>query len=189
MAVQPIEFNTQRLAFRVWQDRHRASFVAMNSDPDVMRYFPALMTPEQTNAGIDNSCLHFQDRGWGNWAVELLETGEFIGFIGLSVPRRQLPFSPCVEVGWRLKRSAWGQGYATEGAKACLRLGFEQLGLDEIVSFTALTNLRSIAVMQRIGMINCQSDFEHPGVPEGHPLRPHCLYKITHSQWQTLQNR
>ena len=188
-AVQPIVFSTQRLAFRVWQHRHRAPFVAMNSEPEVMRYFPALMTSEQTNAGVDIWCEQFHERGWSNWAVELLETGEFIGFIGLSVPRRQLPFSPCVEIGWRLKRLAWGHGYATEGAKACLQVGFEQLGLAEIVSFTALINLRSIAVMQRIGMINCQSDFEHPAVPEVHPLRPHCLYKITQSQWQTNKQR
>ena len=154
-----------------------------------MRYFPTLMTPEQTNAGVDILCQQFQEKGWSLWAVELLDTGEFIGFIGLNVPRRQLPFSPCVEIGWRLKRSAWGHGYATEGAKTCLQLGFEQLGLDEIVSFTALINLKSIAVMQRIGMINSQSDFEHPGVPEGHPLRPHCLYKITRSQWQAKQQR
>jgi RimJ/RimL family protein N-acetyltransferase len=161
----------------------------MNSDPEVMRYFPALLTPEQTNAGVDILCQQFQERGWSLWAVELLETGEFIGFIGLNVPRRQYPFSPCVEIGWRLKRSAWGHGYATEGAKACLQLGFEQLGLDEIVSFTALINLRSIAVMQRIGMMNSQSDFEHPGVPEGHSLRPHCLYRITRTQWQRNQPR
>ncbi len=189
MSVLPIEFNTQRLAFRMWQDRHRAPFAAMNADADVMRYFPALMTAEQTNAGVDACCLQFLERGWGNWAVELFDSGEFIGFIGLSIPRRQLPFSPCVEIGWRLKKTAWGHGYATEGASACLQLGFEQLHLNEIVSFTALVNLRSIAVMERIGMINCQSNFEHPAVPEGHSLRPHCLYKITRSQWQSRQIR
>ena len=189
VGVSPIEFNTQRLGFRVWHDRHRAPLAAMNSDPEVMRYFPALMTSEQTNAGVDAWREQFQERGWSNWAVELLDTEEFIGFIGLSVPKRQLPFTPCVEIGWRLKHSAWGYGYATEGAKACLRVGFEQLGLAEIVSFTALINLRSIAVMQRIGMMNCHSDFEHPAVPEGHPLRPHCLYKFTHSQWQPHQSR
>jgi len=183
VAVQAIEFNTERLAFRAWQDRHRAPFAALNSDPEVMRYFPALMSAEQTNAGIDAWRTQFEQKGWSNWAVELLETGDFIGFIGLSVPKRQLPFSPCVEIGWRLKRSAWGNGYATEGAKECLRVGFEVLDLKEIVSFTTLANKPSRRVMERIGMTNANADFEHPAVPEAHPLRPHCLYKITRAQW------
>ena len=184
-----IEFKTRRLALVAWQDRHRATFAEMNRDPQVMRYFPALLTAEQTHAGIDVWTAQFADRGWSNWAVELLDSGEFIGFIGLSVPRRQLPCSPCTEIGWRLKPSAWGHGYATEGAMACLRVGFDRLGLEEIVSFTTLTNLPSIAVMQRIGMTNTNQDFEHPGVPEGHPLRPHCLYKVTRAQWQEREAR
>jgi RimJ/RimL family protein N-acetyltransferase len=184
LAAQPIEFNTPRLAFRAWQDRHRAPFAQMNADPEVMRYFPTLLTAEHSNSGVDTWCQQFSEKGWSNWAVELRDTGDFIGFIGLSVPRRQLPFSPCVEIGWRLKRAAWGNGYATEGAKECLRVGFEQLGLEEIVSFTALANLPSIAVMRRIGMNNAQSNFEHPAVPAGNPLRLHCLYKIARAQWQ-----
>jgi RimJ/RimL family protein N-acetyltransferase len=123
---------------------------------------PALLSAEQSNAGVDVRCRQFVERGWSNWAVELENTGEFIGFIGLSVPRRQLPFSPCVEIGWRLKRSAWGHGYATDGAKECLRVGFDQLGLEEIVSFTTSTNLPSISVMKRIGMSDANADFEHP---------------------------
>jgi RimJ/RimL family protein N-acetyltransferase len=185
VAVSPIEFNTRRLAFRVWQNRHRAPFAELNADPDVMRYFPAPQTAEQTNAGIDTWRSQFDEQGWSNWAVELIGSGEFIGFIGLSKPRRQLPFSPCVEIGWRLKRAAWGSGYATEGARECLRIGFERLGLDEIVSFTALTNLPSVAVMKRIGMSNANADFEHPAVPAGHPLRPHCLYKTARSEWRS----
>lgn len=184
MAAPAIEFSTPRLALRAWQSRHRAPFAAMNADPEVMRYFPAVLSAEQTNAGVDIWCQQFAEKGWSNWAVELLESGEFIGFIGLSVPRRKLPFSPCVEIGWRLKRAAWGQGYATEGAKACLRVGFEQLGLQEVVSFTTLANLPSVAVMRRIGMSDAQANFEHPAVPEGNPLRLHCLYKITRAQWQ-----
>jgi len=184
-----IEFDTARLAFRVWQDRHRAPFAAMNADPEVMRHFPALLSAEQTNAGIDIWRQQFEQQGWSNWAVELRTTGEFIGFIGLSVPRRQLPFSPCVEIGWRLKRAAWGQGYATEGAAACLRIGFAQLGLDEIVSFTALTNRPSEAVMQRIGMRRAAADFDHPALPKGHALQRHCLYTISRAQWGSLQAR
>jgi RimJ/RimL family protein N-acetyltransferase len=183
MAPEPIEFETARLAFRVWQDRHREPFVAMNSDPEVMKFFPALLTAEQTNAGIDIWLGQFYERGWSNWAVELCSTGEFIGFIGLSVPRHHLPFGPCVEIGWRLKRSVWGNGYATEGAKECLRVGFEQLGLTEIVSFTTLSNLPSVAVMNRIGMHNANANFAHPGVPDGHPLQPHCLYKMDRAEW------
>jgi RimJ/RimL family protein N-acetyltransferase len=185
VAVQVFEFDTERLAFRAWQDKHRAPFAAMNADPEVMRYFPALLSSEQSNAGIDIWRQQFADKGWSNWAVELLETGEFMGFIGLSVPRRQLPFSPCVEIGWRLKRTTWGKGYATEGAKQCLRIGFEQLGLEEVVSFTTLTNRASVKVMQRIGMTNANANFEHPAVPEGHPLRAHCLYRITRTQWRS----
>ncbi len=155
----------------------------MNSIKEVMRYFPSLQTADQSNATVDAWLSHFLDQGWGNWAVELLGTGEFIGFIGLNIPRRKLPFSPCTEVGWRLKPSAWGHGYATEGARACLKQAFTQLGLAEVVSFTALVNTPSIAVMKRIGMENANTDFEHPGVPEGSPLRPHCLYKASRSEW------
>jgi len=184
MPVAPIEFKTSRLALVAWQDRHRAPFAEMNGNPQVMLYFPALLTAEQTNAGIDIWKSQFEEKGWSNWAVELQDTGEFIGFIGLSMPRRQLPFSPCTEIGWRLKPSAWGHGYATEGAEECLRVGFERIGLEEVVSFTTLSNLASIAVMRRIGMTNTDQDFEHPAVPERNHLRAHCLYKITHAQWR-----
>jgi RimJ/RimL family protein N-acetyltransferase len=183
VAIQPLEFNTERLALRVWRADHRPAFSEMNSDTEVMRYFPALQTDAQSNATVDAWLDHFAQHGWGNWAVELRATSEFLGFIGLNIPRRQLPFSPCVEVGWRLKRAAWGHGYATEGATACLRHGFTQFGLAEIVSFTALLNTPSIKVMERIRMANANADFEHAGVPEGSPLRPHCLYKATRSEW------
>lgn len=189
MAVTPIEFNTERLAFRVWQDQHRAPFAAMNADAEVMRYFPALQTSEQSNASIEYWLQQFAEKGWSIWAVELLDTGEFIGFIGLSVPRHPLPFSPCVEIGWRLKHAAWGRGYATEGAKECLRVAFEQIGLEEVVSFTALANRPSVRVMERIGMTNANANFDHPGVAEGHLLRPHCLYKITRAQWRGIAAR
>lgn len=181
--MDPIAFETARLALMPWQERHRAPFAEMNADAEVMRHFPALQTPEQSNASIDFWRGQFDTQGWSNWAVELRATGQFLGFIGLSVPRRQLPFSPCVEIGWRLRRSAWGQGYATEGARASLRVGFERLGLAEIVSFTALSNTPSMAVMERIGMHNVGSDFEHPAIPEGSPLRMHCLYRITRDEW------
>ena len=182
-----IEFNTQRLGFRLWQDRHRKPFVEMGLDSDVMKFFPSLISKEDTNTAIDAQIQKFTERGWGLWAVELLKTNEFIGFIGLSVPKVVFPFSPCVEIGWRLKRSAWGNGYATEGAKKCLSIGFENLALDEIVSFTSLMNLPSIAVMNRIGMTNSHKNFEHPNVPVGNPLKTHCLYKIKHTRWNEQQ--
>lgn len=182
--LQPI---TRRLRLVPWHPDHLAPFAALNADPEVMRHFPSTQTVEQTQASIDLWMGQFAQQGWSNWAVELKATGEFIGFIGLSVPRRVLPCSPCVEIGWRLARAHWGQGLASEGARACLQVGFEQLGLPEVVSFTALGNTRSRAVMERIGMRNTRQDFEHPGVPEGHPLRMHCLYRITRDEWVAQQ--
>ena len=114
--------------------------------------------------------------------------GAFAGFIGLSVPKRVLPFMPCVEVGYRLAQKYWGQGYATEGARAALDVGFNKLGLEEIVSFTAIANLPSQAVMQRIGMINAHEDFDHPALPEGSELRRHCLYRISRERWMATRN-
>lgn len=178
-----IEHETGRLRLLAWQERHVAPFAAMGADPEVMRYFPSTQTEAQSRAAVDGWRAQFAERGWSNWAVELKDTGEFIGFVGLSIPRRVLPFSPCVEVGWRLARRHWGRGYATEGARASLQIGFEQLGLDEIVSFTALDNLPSRAVMERIGLRDTGRDFDHPAVPEGSPLRRHCLYAIGRTQW------
>ena len=109
-----------RLRLLVWQERHVAPFAALNADPEVMRYFPATQDEAQTRASVEAWQAQFAERGWSNWAVETRATGEFIGFIGLSVPRRPLPFSPCVEIGWRLARRFWGLGLATEGARACL---------------------------------------------------------------------
>lgn len=178
-----IEFDTPRLRLRRWRDADRAPFAAMNADPQVMVHFPALQSRESSDAAIDAWELQFDARGWSNWAASLRDTGEFIGFVGLSVPRRVLPFSPCVEIGWRLARAWWGKGLASEAAHGALQLGFERIGLVEVVSFTALANRRSRAVMERIGMADAQQDFEHPGVPEGHALRMHCLYRITRQQW------
>ena len=179
----PVEFRTQRLLLRRWRESDREPFAAMNADPRVMEFFPATQSRPASDASIDSWQKELVDRGWSNWAVELPASGQFIGFIGLSVPQRLLPFSPCVEIGWRLAAEHWGQGFATEGARAALQVGFEWLGLQEIVSFTSVLNVRSQAVMQRIGMSNAHRDFEHPGVPEGHPLRLHCLYRMTRRQW------
>ena len=181
---QIIELDTPRLRLRQWRESDVTPFAAMNADPKVMEYFPALQSAEASAAGIASWQSQFASQGWSNWAVELVGSGEFIGFIGLSVPRRTFTFSPCVEVGWRLAAAHWGRGYATEGARAALRAGFERIGLDEIVSFTAVGNRKSRAVMERIGLRNANQDFEHPGIPAGHPLRLHCLYRINREQWR-----
>jgi RimJ/RimL family protein N-acetyltransferase len=173
-----IEPVTQDLRLRQWRASDHTPFAAMNADSEVMRHFPRLLTRDESDASIALWHEHLQSQGWGNWAVELMTTGEFIGFVGLSVPRRALPFMPCVEVGWRLARAHWGRGWATQAAQAALQVGFDHLGLTEIVSFTALPNLRSRAVMERIGMHNAHEDFDHPALPEGHPLQRHCLYRI-----------
>lgn len=186
----PAEPDTPRLALRVWQARHVAPFAALNADPAVMRHFPSTQDAASTAATVRHWQAEFAERGWSNWAVERRDTGEFLGFVGLTVPRRALPFMPCVEVGWRLHRGAWGRGYATEAGRAALAVAFERLGLDEVVSFTAVLNTPSIAVMRRLGMqpsADAWASFEHPALPEGHPLRPHVLYRIDRHAWRAMQ--
>ena len=174
----PPSLTTNRLIPRPWQENDLAPFAALNADPEVMEHFPAVMTPTQTEAAVDRVRQHVAERGFGWWAVEVPGVAPFIGFVGLWVPSFEAHFTPCVEVGWRLAREYWGQGYATEGARACLRFGFEELGLAEIVSFTTTTNLRSQAVMRRLAMTHDPADdFDHPGIPPGHRLRRHVLYR------------
>lgn len=151
----------------------------MNADPAVMEHFPELLSRRQSDELVERIEGGFATNGFGLWALEVRATGEFIGFTGLAVPEFEADFTPVVEVGWRLARSAWGNGYATEAAQAALRFGFEEVGLTEIVSFTVPANRRSRAVMERIGMSrDPRDDFDHPGLPEGHPLRPHVLYRV-----------
>jgi len=178
-----IELDTSQLRMRQWRESDRAPFAAMNADPAVMEFFASAPSPAASDASINAWQAQFAAQGWSNWAIELRQSGEFIGFAGLSVPRRTFSFSPCVEVGWRLARKFWGKGFATEAARAALGVAFERLALTKVVSFTAVGNLRSRAVMERIGMHNTNQDFEHPGIAEGHPLRLHCLYRITGLQW------
>ena len=178
-----IEIDTPRLRLRQWCEADREPFAALNADPAVMEFFPALQSRAASDANIDAWRSQLEAQGWSNWAVEVRASGQFIGFTGLSVPRRVLPFSPCVEVGWRLAREHWGHGYATEAGQAALRVGFERLALAEVVSFTAVGNLRSRSVMERIGMRDTHQDFEYPGIPEGHALRLHCLYRIRRAEW------
>lgn len=175
--VELIEFETERLFLRQWKPADRASFFALNSDPRVMEFLPGLLTCTESDAMADHCESLIQERGWGFWAAELKGSGEFIGFVGLHISSSQLPFSPCVEVGWRLAFEQWSKGFATEAAQGALRIGFEVLGFQEIVSFTAVGNRRSRAVMERLTMRE-SGTFEHPHVPESSPLRLHCLYRL-----------
>lgn len=169
---------TARLLLRRWHSGDRAPFARINADPRVMEFFPALLPREQSDTLMDRSETHFEQHGYGPWAVELLSTGQFIGYIGLVVPSFRAHFTPCVEVGWRLDADHWGQGLATEGAHAVIHHAFTELNLPEIVSFTSPANLRSIRVMEKLGLTrNPDDDFDHPNLPEGHPLRRHVLYR------------
>nr|WP_205830096.1 GNAT family N-acetyltransferase [Microbispora sp. CL1-1] len=162
---------------RRWREDDKEPFAALNADPVVMEHFPATLSREDSDALAERIEAGFDEHGFGLWAVEA--DGEFIGFTGLSVPRFTAPFTPCVEIGWRLARSAWGRGYATEAARASLEDGFGRAGLTEVVSFTAVQNVRSQAVMRRLGMTHDPADdFDHPALPAGHPLRRHVLYRI-----------
>jgi ribosomal-protein-alanine N-acetyltransferase len=176
---------TERLVLRRWRYGDRAPFAAMNADPEVMEHFPATLTPDESDAAVDRIEAHFEERGFGPWALEIAETGQFIGFTGLSVPGFEAHFIPAVEIEWRLTRSAWGHGYASEAARRALTFAFDDLDLAEVVSFTSHTNLRSQMVMKRIGMINDPADdFDHPVLDEGHPLRRHVLWRITAERWR-----
>jgi RimJ/RimL family protein N-acetyltransferase len=179
----PIELQTERLLLRQWRLSDRQPFAELNADPRVMEFFPSTLEPEASNASVVRWQSEIEQRGWGLWAAEIRRTGELIGFVGLQIPPAQLPFSPCVEVGWRLAHAYWGKGFATEAARAALEVGFQRLQLEEIVSFTAVNNRRSRAVMERLGMREAEATFEHPGVPDGSPLREHCLYRITRFEW------
>lgn len=179
--------HTPRLKLRQWQPADFAPFAAMCADPIVMEYFPALLTTEQSHGIADKLAGVIADRGWGFWAVEIIDSGAFAGFVGLNEPSYTLACSPFVEIGWRLATDFWGKGYATEAGKAALDFGFNTLQLAEILSFTAVPNVRSQAVMQRLGMQNTGQNFEHPLVPEGNRLREHVLYRITQAQWKLLK--
>ena len=183
MSVAVIELDTPRLRLRRWRTADREPFAALNADPEVMEFFPSPLARAESDALADRIEAAFELQGWGFWAVESKAGGDFIGFVGLAVPRADLPFSPCVEVGWRLAREHWGQGYASEAARVALNAGFEQLGLAQIVSFAVLANRRSRAVMERIGMADTGEDFDHPALAADSPLRRHCLYRITRVQW------
>jgi RimJ/RimL family protein N-acetyltransferase len=166
----------EQVILRQWRDADLEPYAAMNADPEVMRYFPARPTLDQTRASMLRQREFIAARGWGLWAVEV--EGEFAGFTGLSVPSFHAAFTPCVEVGWRFRRAYWGRGIAHRAARQALDYGFRVLKLPEVVSFTAEVNLRSRRLMERLELIrDPREDFDHPAIPEGHELRRHVLYR------------
>jgi len=172
---------TERLRLRRWRETDRLPLQKINADPRVMEIMPEALPPKASEALIVRFEEHFEHYGFGLFAVDLIEGKTFAGFIGLSVPAFEAPFMPAVEVGWRLAFEYWGRGLATEGARAVVRYGVGSLGIDNIVSFTVPANLRSRRVMEKIGMTHDpRDDFDHPLLPEGHPLRRHVLYRLTH---------
>lgn len=179
MTYQIANLESPRLILRRWIESDRQPFFNMNSDASVMQFLPKLLSREESDAMISRAEAHFDKNGFGWWALELKETGEFIGFTGLTIPSFETRFTPCVEVGWRLAKPFWHKGYATEAARTALEFGFSKLNLQEIVSFTVPANKPSIDVMERIGMKrNPEEDFDHPKLPAGDRLSRHVLYRL-----------
>jgi len=176
---------TDRLLLQSWREEDLDPLAELNADPRVMEFLPAPLTREESRARLELYNQHIKDHGWGLWAVSAPGVSDFIGWIGLWPIGFDAHFTPAIEVGWRLLPQFWGQGYATEGARASLAYGFNTLNLDEIVSVTVPANLRSIRVMEKLGMHrDPKDDFNHPKFPEGHPLSRHVLYRIKKSEWQ-----
>lgn len=185
VVISDYAIKTERLILRPWREEDLEPFAQLNADPRVMEYFPSVKSYEETSEEFGLIRGGFETIGWGFWAASLIESGQFIGFIGLKNVGFTANFTPAVEIGWRLAHEYWGRGYATEGAKASLKYGFETLQLDEIVSFTPTQNKRSQNVMQKIGMTHYpEKDFDHPRLSEGHWLRRHVLYQIKQNEWR-----
>lgn len=164
---------------RRWRPSDREPFAQLNADPVVMEHFPSTLDRMESDAFAERIEAGFEARGYGLWAVEIPEEAEFIGFVGLALHDFPAHFTPAIEIGWRLARDFWGRGFATEAARTAVADGFDRVGLTEIVSFTVPANVRSVAVMQRLGMTHdAADDFDHPRLPVGHHLRRHVLYRL-----------
>lgn len=175
---------TERLILRPWKDEDLEPFARLNADPRVMEFFPSTKSASETAQEFNILKTRLENDGYGFWAASLIDGGKFIGFVGIQKVPFTTSFTPAVEIGWRLAHEYWGFGYATEGAKAALEYGFETLKLDNIVSFTTEKNTRSQNVMKKIGMKHYpEEDFDHPRLPEGHPLSRHVLYRIKQNEW------
>lgn len=182
-----IELETSRLRLRQWSEADYPAFALINADADVMQYYPAILSTVESDSLAQKFESLIAERGWGFWAVELVKSKKFIGFVGLNEPTYDLPVTPCVEIGWRIAREYWGYGYATEAAKAVLAVAFGKLGLFEVYSFTLLSNKKSRAVMGGLGMVDTMNNFEHPLVPDNSPLRTHVLYKVDKQSWLKIR--
>lgn len=182
-----IELETSRLRLRQWRQEDFPAFASLNADAEAMQFYSDVLSTEESNVLGHKFESLISDRGWGFWAVELKESKKFIGFVGLNEPAYKLPVTPCVEVGWRMAKIYWGNGYATEAANAVLAVAFENIGLSEVFAFTPVSNKKSLAVMVRLGMIDTSNNFEHPLVPENSSLSLHALYKIDKQYWLKIQ--
>ena len=180
-----LELETPRLLLRQWKSSDVDGFAKLNADPIVMENFPAPLSYEETAASVERIKAFWKEKGFGLYAAELKNSSSFIGFIGLSSPRWESHFTPCVEIGWRLAKEFWGNGYAPEGALEVLRFAFDDLKLEEVVSMTSTTNVNSMRVMEKIGMHrSVADDFDHPTIAEGSPLRRHVLYRLKEHEYR-----
>ena len=181
----PTRIYTQRLILRHWEDDDRAAFARMNANSQVMEFFPSTLTEQQSDSFASRIEQHLRDEGWGLWAVEIPGQARFIGFTGLAVPTFDAEFTPCVEIGWRLAEPFWGNGYATEAARAVLDIAFSQIGLQEVLALTATINRRSIRIMEKLGMQHDPAEnFDHPRLAQDSPLRRHVVYRTRGEQKQ-----
>lgn len=176
--IQVAKLETQRLIMRQWREADRAVFARLNADTHVMAYLPGVLNESESDELVDRIEALIAGRGWGLWALELKQNQKFIGFAGLHEPTYDLPFTPCVEIGWRLAKDHWGKGYATEAAGAALDYAFNVLSLNEVYSFTSVINKKSSAVMQRLNMLDTGQNFVHPMLSANDKLREHVLFKI-----------
>ncbi|WP_087461642.1 GNAT family N-acetyltransferase [Oleiphilus messinensis] len=191
MEYNPDEKNSlksQRLILRPWRISDLPDFARLNADVEVMKYFPACLSERESNAVAERINKLILKHGWGFWALHCINDDRFIGFTGLHQPSGALPFSPCIEIGWRLDRQYWGKGLATEAARCALQFAFGELALDQVVSFTAVANHRSQAVMQRLGMKRDAENFFHPDLPPGHPLSEHVLYRLDAAEFRPVSD-
>ena len=187
--LDPVKIKTKRLLLRQWREEDKSIFASINSDPEVMEYYPKVLNTTESNEMAHKLETLISQKGWGFWAVEKIKNKQFIGFVGLHEPTYDLPVTPCVEIGWRIGKKHWGHGYATEAATAALDFAFNSLDLEQVYSFTSVTNKRSWSVMKRLGMVNTNQNFNHPLITEDSPLKEHYLYRITRSQWLKKHNK
>ncbi len=179
----PATLTTSRLILRQWQPLDYEPFAKMSADPEVMRYFPQCLNRAQSDALADKAKGLIDQHGWGFWVLELKQSGEFIGFVGLHQQTEGIPNTPFIEVGWRIAREHWRQGYASEAARVAIDFAFEHLAQPRVYAFTTLTNQPSQQVMLKLGMTNTGQDFLHPKLAPDHPLALHCLYAIDKETW------